>query len=53
MDRITGLMDMLDYIMETKRKRHVIGGLLLSVSMFFGGIAITVMTVKDKEDSYE
>ena len=53
MDRITEIFSTLDYIMNTGRKRHVIGGVLLSVSMFFGGIALTVMTIKDEEDKYE
>lgn len=53
MDRITDIFSTMDYIINTKRKRHVIGGVLLSVSMFFGGIALTVMTIKDEEDRYE
>lgn len=29
------------------------GGILLSVSFLFGGLAITVMTIKNEEDEYE
>ncbi len=35
-----------DSMLDTKRKRHIIGGLLLSTSLMFGGLAITIMTIK-------
>lgn len=38
----------IDTILDTKRKRHVIGGLLVSASLLFGGLAITVMTIKQE-----
>jgi hypothetical protein len=45
---------MFDNILDSKRKRHITGGILLSVSLLFGGLAITVMTIKSKEeDRYE
>lgn len=31
-------------------KRHVVGGVLMSVSLFFGGLAFTLMTVKGEPD---
>ena len=37
----------LDYLTDTQRKRHIVGGLLMSVSLFFGGLAFTMMTVKE------
>lgn len=40
-------------VLDTKRKRHITGGILLSVSFLFGGLAITVMTIKNEEDEYE
>jgi hypothetical protein len=42
----------LDYVLGAKRKRHIIGGILLSVSMLFGGLALTVMTIKSEESKY-
>ena len=33
-----------------KEKRHVVGGVLMSVSLFFGGLAFTLMTVKGEPD---
>ena len=41
---------MLDYALDTQRKRHIIGGVLLSASLFFGGLALTAMTIKPEED---
>lgn len=49
MEGLEGLISMLDYVLDTKRKRHITGGILLSVSMLFGGLAITVMTIKNEE----
>lgn len=37
-----------DKALDTKRKRHVLGGTLLSVSALFGGLAATVMTIKEE-----
>mgnify|MGYP000045525826 CR=1 FL=1 len=34
---------------HTKRKRHLVGGVLMSVSLFFGGLAFTMMTIKGEE----
>lgn len=50
MDRLEGLLSMLDYSLNTRRKRHITGGILMSVSLLFGGLAITIMTIKDNEE---
>ena len=55
MDSLESLLTMLDIAINTERKRHLAGGILLSVSMLFGGLAFTVMTTKmikekDKEN---
>lgn len=42
----------LDYLTDTQRKHHIVGGLLMIVSLFFGGLAFTMMAVKEG-DSYE
>lgn len=44
---------MLDLSLNTRRKRHITGGLLMSVSLFFGGVAITIMTIKTEEKEDE
>ena len=52
-DSFEGLISLLDYTINTKRKRHITGGILLSISMLFGGLAFTVMTIKMEEISNE
>jgi hypothetical protein len=39
MDGIGNFISMMDYILDTKRKRHITGGILLSASLLFGGLA--------------
>lgn len=47
MDELERFIAGLDYVLDTKRKR-------LSASMLFGGLALTVMTIKvDEEESDE
>lgn len=41
---------MLDTLLDTRRKRHITGGILLSTSLLFGGLALTVMTIRDHEE---
>lgn len=43
----------LDYLTDTKRKRHMVGGILMSVSLFFGGLAFTMMTIKGEDNESE
>lgn len=50
---IEAIVAMLDFTMDTKRKRHIVGGILLSVSMLFGGLALTAMTLSEKENDDE
>lgn len=54
MDELECFIAGLDYVLDTKCKRHIMGGILLSASMLFGGLALTVMTIKvDEEESDE
>lgn len=46
MDALEQLVYSLDEILDTKRKRHIVGGILLSLSALFGGLAATVLTVR-------
>ena len=39
----------IDEMLDTKRKRHITGGILLSISALFGGLAITVMSIGKEE----
>lgn len=49
MERMEILLDIFEDSLSTKKKRHIAGGILMSVSLFFGGLAITVMTIKKEE----
>lgn len=55
MDGLDRILSMIDATLNTERKRHITGGILLSASLFFGGLAITVMTIKktEGENKYE
>ena len=48
---------MLDHALNTKAKRHIAGGVLMSISLLFGGLAVTIMTLKmediDRENYLE
>ncbi len=47
MDILESFIYTIDMMLDTKRKRHVIGGILLSAAFLFGGLAVTAMTIKD------
>jgi len=49
MDGLDNIIYMLDEMLDTKRKRHITGGILLSISALFGGLAITVMSIGKEE----
>jgi hypothetical protein len=55
MDRLDYIVSMLEKTLGTKSKRHILGGALISVSLLFSGLALTVMTLKteDMEDNDE
>ena len=53
MNRLEAIISMLDYSLDTKRKRHIAGGILMSVSLLFGGLAVTIMTLKTEENERE
>lgn len=49
-DSFESFISLLDYTINTRRKKHITGGILLSISMLFGGLAFTVMTLKMEEN---
>lgn len=49
MDRLEEAMSTIVYLTGNRKKRHIIGGVLLSVSLLFGGLAMTVMSIKNEE----
>ena len=46
-------VSILDYLLDSKRKRHIVGGILLSISFMFGGLALTAMTLQPEEEENE
>lgn len=44
---------MLDISLGSKRKRHIVGGVLVSFSLLLGGLAFTVITLKPEENNDE
>ena len=53
MYRLEELLSQLDISLNTKKKRHIAGGILMSISLLFGGLAVTIITLKTEEDEYE
>lgn len=52
MERLDYIIVMLDRTLGTRNKRHIMGGVLISASLLFGALAITVMTLKtDKKEN--
>lgn len=49
MYRFEELVSMLDHALNTKAKRHITGGVLMSISLLFGGLALTIMTIKTED----
>lgn len=47
MNRLERIMTSLDYVLNNKRKRHIVGGVLMSVSMLFVGLAVTTLSVRE------
>lgn len=49
MYRFESIISIIDQSLNTKRKRHIAGGILMSASLLFGGLAITIMTLKTED----
>lgn len=53
MDKIDMTVSVLDNILNSKRKRHIAGGILLSVSLLFGGLAFTALSIGTEDEDSE
>lgn len=53
MEEVGNFISMLDYILDTGRKRHIAGGILLSASLLFGGLALTVITIQNEGENVD
>lgn len=53
MNRLEGFMASLEYLLNSKKKKHIMGGILLSTSLLFAGLAFTIVTLKQEETEDE
>lgn len=54
MERTKRLLSTIEHLISTKRKRHIIAGVLLSAALFAGGLAATVLSINiEEKDEYE
>ena len=53
MDRFEEILSVLNYTLDTRAKRHIVGGVLVSISLLFGGLAVTIITLKTEEEEIE
>lgn len=51
MHRLETIISMLDRAFGTKRKRHLAAGVLASVSLLCGALALTIITLQPEEDN--
>lgn len=49
MNKLEAGMTSIEYLLNNKKKRHIMGGILLSASLLFTGLALTIMTLKQDE----
>ena len=49
MNRIETILYTLERAVSTKKKRHIVGGILMSISLLFCGLTFTVMTLKTED----
>lgn len=50
MDSLENAFLFLNYLTDTQRKRHMMEGILMSASLFFGGLTFTMMTIKGDDN---
>lgn len=51
MEFVCAVITEIDYILDSKRKRHIFGGVLVSLALMCGGLAVTVGTLKEDDDA--
>ena len=54
MEGLFETLALIDEAINTKSRRHLAGGILLSMSLLLGGMAFTILTIKiDKDEERE
>lgn len=51
MSQLEWVLYTIEKALDTKFKRHIAGGILMSISILFGGLSLTVMSLSS-EDLY-
>lgn len=50
MHEVNQTVDAIDLMLDTRKKRHIVGGVLISLAFMLGGLAITALTIKEEDD---
>lgn len=50
MHEVNQTIDAIDLMLDTRKKRHIVGGVLISLAFMLGGLAITALTIKEDTD---
>lgn len=53
MEHTKRLLSTIEHLISTRRRRHIVAGALLSIALFAGGLAGTVLSIKVDETEYE
>lgn len=51
MNNLEDIVYTLERVVNTKKKRHIVGGILMSISLLFCGLTFTVMTLKTEDNT--
>lgn len=51
MNKVETLLYTFERAVNTKKKRHIVGGILMSISLLFCGLTFTVMTLKMEDNT--
>lgn len=49
---IQEIIYLVDFSLNSKRKRHITGGVLISLAALFAGLAITTITVNREDEEH-
>lgn len=53
MEKLGRILSMIDQSLNTRKRRHIAGGILMSISLLFGGLAATVLSVKTEPNEVQ
>lgn len=53
MEKLGRILSMIDQSLNTRKRRHIAGGILMSISLLFGGLAATVLSVKSEPNEVQ